>query len=58
MEEYMKEVMIQSSELITVVESRNAPASGVAGLLLLSLVNDMQGPCCCCNCNCNCCCIC
>ncbi|GEM_PF-5290828 len=53
----MKEVITQDTELIHVMESRNAPANSVAGLLLLSLVNGSARACCCCNCNCNCCCI-
>jgi len=50
----MKDIMTKEPSLIRVIESRNAPAAGVAGLLLLSMVGTVDA-CCCCNCNCNCC---
>jgi len=53
----MKEAMVEPTELIQMLENRNAPASGIAGLMLLSLINGGASACCCCNCNCNCCCI-
>ncbi|MBE0433357.1 hypothetical protein IBX73_07820 [candidate division WOR-3 bacterium] len=50
----MKDKINQDTALVRVVESRNAPAGGVAGLLLLSMVGHTDIGCCC-NCNCNCC---
>lgn len=50
----MKHTITQNRSLIRVVESRNAPTGGVAGLLLLSMTGTVEA-CCCCNCNCNCC---